>query len=95
MMVRTPRIKFLMNNKPLSSLDILMGVKPNKKTVDKKKDDDNIYLRLRNKLELSQTEFAEKIGVTRYAVRTWENDTSKPCLINRSILYELIEHHLN
>lgn len=33
---------------------------------------------LREKLEMTQTEFALKLGVAEYTVRRWESGTSKP-----------------
>ncbi len=48
---------------------------------------------IREYLELSQTEFADKIGVTFATVNRWENGRAIPTKLAQSTLYEYCKEH--
>ena len=46
---------------------------------------------LRQKLGLTQAEFAVKLGVAEYTVRRWECGASKPSRMARKLLEEIVK----
>ena len=49
-----------------------------------------LYL-LRTKLKISQSQLAEKLGITNKAVSKWENSKSKPSIIQLKKLAEIFD----